>query len=184
MNAQGNIIHYRIAEQGKLYALEGNYQEALRYYREAMRITQRQKDSEVFFQHYAQCVMEALEKTGAYSEVIDFCDNYLAHLDTLDKSELTIKHRVYILERKAIQHLLNNEPDLAKSDLQQIALEDKLQKMVIAQELLKWVQKGYFITKKQIEQLQIKHDYYIVQTENVQPDIAMKLPKSMAPQSF
>ena len=85
-----NILHYRIAEKGKMHALDKNHKEALRHYREAMRLTQKQADSEVFFQHYGQCVMESLELSGAYDEVISFCENYRSFLKEKDVYKKTL----------------------------------------------------------------------------------------------
>ena len=75
------MLHYRIAERGKLFALDKNYKEALRYYPEALRLTQQEKDSELFFQHYSQCVMESLELSGAHNQVVSFCENYRTFLE-------------------------------------------------------------------------------------------------------
>ena len=90
------MLHYRIAERGKMHALDKNYKEALRHYQEALKLTQNEKDSELFFQHYSQCVMESLEQLGSYDEVISFCENYRTFLAEKEESTLIKKHNIGI----------------------------------------------------------------------------------------
>jgi len=105
-HTKNETLHIRIAEKGKMYSLEGNYKEALRHYKEAIKMMQHSKDSEIFFQHYSQCVMEALELSGAHDEVISFCERYIDFLDQKsDDSVLIKKHYATVLEKKAIQYL-------------------------------------------------------------------------------
>ena len=62
-----------IAEQGKVHALRGDHAVALLYYRHAIHMTVQTHDSEIFFRHYLECVMESLEQTGSYPEVLAYC---------------------------------------------------------------------------------------------------------------
>ena len=63
-------IHLSIAENGKLQALKGNHEAALKGYREAIQLAVSSKAPEVFFRHYTQCVLESLELTGSYDEIV------------------------------------------------------------------------------------------------------------------
>ena len=56
-----HILHLSVAEHGKLCLLRGDVSEALRHFREAIRISVSAQAPEVFFRHYSQCVLEALE---------------------------------------------------------------------------------------------------------------------------
>ena len=44
-------LHLQIAENGKVLALRGDHKEALRHYKEAMRMCQTAENSEVLLQH-------------------------------------------------------------------------------------------------------------------------------------
>ncbi len=178
--------HFGVAERGKMYSLEGNYKEALRHYREAIRMSHRDADSEIFFQHYSQCVMEALELSGAHDEVIAYCDTFLDFLDEkLDENNsnapLLTKYYATILERQAIQFLLKNEKSEAIELLKLAQQKAGRGKQPITDDLLNWALRGYVISKKQINDLQRKHQYFIVRKETIQPAIAVELPQGFSP---
>ncbi|MFK7749093.1 MAG: hypothetical protein AB8B65_11930 [Kordia sp.] len=176
-----NMLHYRIAERGKMHALDKNYKEALRHYKEAMKLTQQEKDSELFFQHYSQCVMETLELSGAHDQVISFCENYRSFLKDKEQDVLVRKHNAYVSERQAIQHVLREEQDEAKALLQDIQKDLGRGKQPITDELLGWLQRGYKVNRDQLTRLQKKHNYFIVRKESVNPKIAMDLPEGVSP---
>ncbi|TCI94285.1 peptidylprolyl isomerase [Tenacibaculum sp. M341] len=176
-----NILHYRIAERGKMHALDKNYKEALRHYKEALKLTQKQQDSELFFQHYSQCVMESLELSGAYDEVISFCENYRSFLKEKEQDVLVRKHNAFVSERQAIQHILKGEQEEAKDLLQEIQKDLGRGKQPITDQLLGWLLRGYKINADQLKQLQQKHNYFIVRKESVNPKIAMDLPEGISP---
>ncbi len=174
-----NTLHIRLAEQGKIYSLEGNYTEALRHYKEAMRLVQLNNDSDIFFQHYSQCTMEALEQSESYDEVISFCEKYIQFLEEKEEDELIKKHKAYVLQRQGVQYLLKGENDTAK-DL--LSLAQKIigrGKQFLTDELLSWVQRGYTIRKEQIEKLQEKHNYFIVRKDQINEKLAMKIPENL-----
>ncbi|QXP73719.1 hypothetical protein H0I31_12140 [Tenacibaculum sp. AHE15PA] len=175
------MLHFRIAERGKMHALDKNYKEALRHYKEALRLTQTQKDSELFFQHYSQCVMESLEQLGSYDEVISFCENYRAFLNDKETNVLVKKHNAFVSERQAIQHILKEEQEEAKALLTSVQKEIGKGKHPITDELLNWILRGYKINKDQVTRLQKKHNYFIVRKESVNPKIAMDLPDGISP---
>lgn len=179
------MLHYRIAERGKLFALDKNYKEALRYYREALRLTQQEKDSELFFQHYSQCVMESLELSGAHDQVISFCENYRTFLEDKvedkEKDVLVRKHHAFVSERQAVQHILKEEPEEAKALLMQVQKDLGKSKQPITDELLGWLHRGYKISADQLRRLQNKHNYFVVRKESVNPKIAMDLPDGFSP---
>ena len=174
-------LHLGIAERGKLYAIEGNYKEALRHYREAIRMTQQQRDSEIFFQHYSQCVMEALELSGAHDEVINYCEKFIAFLDEKEDSELLAKYYAAILEKMAIQYLLKEDKREALQILKLAQSKTGKGKHLLTDELLNWVQRGFTISKKQIMDLQKKHNYFIVRKDKINTQIAIDLPQAITP---
>ena len=175
------MIHIRIAEHGKICSLQGDHKEALRHYREALRLVQNQEDSEIFSQHYSHCVMESLEQTGAYDEVIMFCQNYRSFLEDKTETDFTKKHRAFICERQGIQHLLKEEKEEALDLLSEAQKTIGIGKQPITDQLIQWIQRNYFISKEQIQTLQRKHNYFIVRKEKVNPTIAMKLTGEFSP---
>ncbi len=175
------MIHYRVAERGKMHALDKNYKEALRHYKEAMKMLQQEKDSELFFQHYSQCVMETLELSGAHDQVIDFCENYRNFLKEKEQDVLVRKHNAFVCERQAIQHVLREEQEEAKALLQEVQKDLGRGKQPITDELLGWLLRGYKVNRDQLTRLQKKHNYFIVRKESINPKIAMDLPEGISP---
>src|ERR1044072_2774591 len=106
MTATENInVHFSIAENGKLLALQGNHKEGLRHYKEALRMCQALPNADLFFQHYSVCAMESLELMSSYNEVIDFCDKCIDFLESKEKLKDNLVFEKYfasILERKGI----------------------------------------------------------------------------------
>jgi len=185
MENKGNEIqhmHYRIVEQGKVYALEGNYGEALRHYREGIRLCQRESNSDLFFQHYSQCAMEALELSGANEEVISFCDKTIDFLENkIEDSEYAKRYYSNLLERQAIQFLLQEEKAEAIQLFKRVHDLVGIKIQPLTDQLLNWAQRGYTITSKQIKEAQTKYNYFIVRKENVNPAIALQLPEVAMP---
>ncbi|MGG8497438.1 hypothetical protein ACQY1Q_13575 [Tenacibaculum sp. TC6] len=175
------MLHYRIAERGKMHALDKNYTEALRHYKEALKLTQKQQDSELFFQHYSQCVMESLELSGAHDQVISFCENYRSFLEEKQQDVLVRKHKAFVSERQAIQHILKGEQEEAKTLLLEVQKDLGKGKQPITDELLNWLLRGYQVNANQLKRLQQKHNYFIVRKESVNPKIAMDLPEGVSP---
>ena len=67
-----HAMHLALAESGREKALRHEHTEALRLYREAMKLAVAAGAPEVFFRYYTQCVLESLERTASYDEVIAF----------------------------------------------------------------------------------------------------------------
>jgi tetratricopeptide (TPR) repeat protein len=172
-------LHLGIAEKGKLYSLQGNYKEALRHYREAIRLVQNNKDNDLFFQHYSQCVMEALELSGAYDEVISYCEKFMDFLEEKEESEFVIRHKAHVLEKLAIQYILKGDKEEALPLLKQAQSLLKKGVQPLTDELLNWVQRNYQLSKKQIHEAQKKYNYFIVRKDKVRPELAIEIPDMM-----
>ena len=175
------LFHYGIAEKGKLFQLAANYNEALRYYREAIRLVQGIEHGEIFFQHYSQCVMEALELSGSYDEVISYCEKFLDFLDEKEADSIVIKYRGAILEKMSIQYLLKEDKESALENLKEAQLTVGKGKQPLTDELLNWTQRGFQISKKQIQDAQKKHHYFVVDKTTVNPTHAIELPPNFSP---
>ena len=104
--------HLSIAEAGKVLALKGNHEEALRHYREAIRIAVSTKSPEIFFRHYTQCVLESLEHSGSHEEVNEYCRSADEHYRNLDISLPIIRRdHASTLERWGINLLKAGQID-------------------------------------------------------------------------
>lgn len=173
---KADMIHLGIAEQGKLYALKNNHPEALRHYREALKMVSDHKAHELFAQHYLQCTMESLELSGAHDEVITYCHRVLEVMGP-DKpaSPFMMRHMAATLERLAVQHLYKEEKEEAREYLMRIKDIAGTGVQPLADQLLNWVQRGYTIRPAQIKDAQKKHHYFIVQHGKVKSEIAIDL---------
>jgi tetratricopeptide (TPR) repeat protein len=185
MTTSGTInLHYGVAEKGKVFALQGNHKEALRHYKEALRMCQSLPTADVFFQHYSMCAMESLELMESYDEVIAFCDkclDFLESKDDLKDNPIFEKYVASILERKGIQYLFLNEKAEAVEAFKAVQNRIGKTQMPLTNELLNWASRGYTITTKQIRDLQKKHKYFTVRKEIVNEKIAIELPQNINP---
>jgi tetratricopeptide (TPR) repeat protein len=185
MSGTSNInLHYSIAEQGKVMALQGNHKEALRHYKEALRMCQALPNADLFFQHYSLCAMESLELMGAYNEVVEFCDkclDFLVSKEKLKDNPVFEKYFASILERKGVQFLLLDEKQEAIAAFKSVQERVGKTMMPLTNELLNWATRGYSISPGQIRDLQKKHKYFTVRKENVNEKIAIELPQNINP---
>jgi len=173
------MLHLGIAEKGKMNAVQGNHKEALRHYREAIKMTQGQEMGEMFFQHYMQCTLESLELMGDYDAVLNYCMKLMELLDSKEKSEFISKNKIETWQRMAFQYLHKDNPETAKEYLMKIVKEAGNGKLKMAEILLNWINRKYKITKKQILDLQNENHYFIVNKNNLKPEIAIELPSAI-----
>ncbi|PTV95463.1 hypothetical protein C8J27_10499 [Rhodobacter aestuarii] len=175
--------HMGIAEAGKLAALRGDYAEALRHYREALRLSQASRAPEVFFRHYTQCVLEALECSGAHEPVIEFCERADAHY-TAQGAPLAVQQRDHatILERLGVNLACAGHTKPARLALERAcALSTSQAPLKVAETLLAWLQRGLAIEQRRLRDLQRRHDYFTVRPGKVSAERATPLPKSRGP---
>jgi tetratricopeptide (TPR) repeat protein len=173
------VLHLGIAEKGKMYAVQGNHKEALRHYKEAIKMTQGKEMGEMFFQHYMQCALESFELMEAYDEVLNYCEKFLELLDSKEESDFISKYKAETWQRMAIQYLHKDDPETAHEYFMKIAKEAGKYKLKISETLLNWLNRKYKITKKQIFDLQNENQYFIVNKNNLKPDIAIELPAAI-----
>lgn len=173
----GHALHIGIAETGKLRALDGDHTEALRHYREALRLAHTTGAPEVFFRHYTQCVLESLENTGAHAEVIDFCENAIAHFEALAAPlDLHRRDQAAMLERYAINLIKSGRGEDARDPLEQAISFAGPEDLPVARTLLNWLRRGMQPDLRRIAQLQTKHGYFTVTAQRVEPARAIDLP--------
>lgn len=176
------MMHLRIAEQGKLHSLEGNYSEALRHYQEALRMLEKEEKRDVFFQHYSQCIMEALELSESYDSVISYCEKYLDHLEEHDEEHPWIKGlNAHILEKMAVQYLWKGEQEEALELFKEVKELATANSQKITTQFLSWLQRGYHISKNQMADVLKRNHYYIVRKDTVNKGLALQLPDAINP---
>lgn len=175
-------LHLGIAERGKMYALEGNHKEALRYYRESLNMAIKQQAPELFAQHYTQCIMESLELSGAYDEVISYCERAEDFLSVKPETEEHVRRmRAQVLEKCGVQLVLKGASKEAAEVFRRAQELSGRGKQPLTDDLLNWTQRGYVISVQQLRQAQQKHKYFTVRKETVRPEMAVELPPAVSP---
>ncbi|MCX7649857.1 MAG: hypothetical protein N2050_04825 [Flavobacteriales bacterium] len=177
-------LHHRVAEKGKCLAVEGRHTEALRYYKEALRLAQKQPHADIFFQHYSQCAMESLEMMGAHEEVIAFCEKCIAFLEHKEDSanqEYRKRYLASLWERMAIQMLFLQRYAEAANAFKTALQTAVGAPMPLSSELLAWCQKRYTINKNLIRKSQQRNGYFTVRNDNLKPELAIELPEEYNP---
>ncbi|TVQ72235.1 MAG: tetratricopeptide repeat protein [Oceanospirillales bacterium] len=171
-----HIMHLGLAEQGKIHALKNEHQEALKHYREAIKIAVSLKAPEVFFRHYTQCVVESLERKGNYDEAIQFYQAAHEHYTAQQvSSNLHNKDHADILQKLGCTLLKKGAKEEAKIAFNQAINTAGDSDISLSKELLGWLQRGYSINLTRIEQLQNKHNYFVVRQGQVNEKIARSL---------
>lgn len=180
---EGVKLHLGIAEQGKLYALEGNHQMALMYYRHAMNMTVQAKDPEIFFRHYLECVIESLEQSESYDEVLAYCDKAIQHYAELQQQygkadAFALRDLAHIHQRKGLVLLKTAQKQTAKQAFQQAVdiMRQAKQKIPLAETLLRWLSSGLHIDEQRVIAEQQRTHYFSIREETVNPKRAIKLP--------
>jgi len=179
---RGAMLHMGVAEQGKIYAVDGDHQTALLYYRRAMHMTIQDGDEEWFFRHYLECMIETLEVLESYSEVLEYCDKAIALYATKPPEDpISIRDLAHIHQRRGIILLKTGDNENAKSDLRESIRLTKAQgqKMPLADRVLRWLDSGLKVDKSRILAEQKRELYFTVRRDNVDPKRAVKLPAGM-----
>ena len=172
-----HLLHLAVAEHGKLCLLKGDTREALRHFREAIRLCVSAKAPEVFFRHYTQCVLEALEKAGNLAEVIEYCREAEAHYAGLALDDaFHRKDRGAIAERLGVACARLGDRDDAVAALQRAAAIAGPGVLPLAEDLLAWLRRGYVVSAERIAQLQKTHRYFVVRPDSITPELARALP--------
>lgn len=181
---RGPGLHLGVAEQAKVFALEGRHDMALQYYRHAMHMTVEAGDSEVFFRHYLECCIESLEQVGAYDDVIEYCaraiELFASRPDVLE-SVVGVRDLATIHQRMGVVRLKQGDSRGAAESFNQAVslIRGRGQRLPLAETLLRWAQMGYRVDATRIESEQKRAGYYTVRPDTVHPERAIKLPDHM-----
>ncbi len=170
-------MHLGIAEQGKLYALEGRHDHALVYYREAIRLIVQAGEPEIVFRHYLECVLESLELAGSYPEVLDYCEKAIDLLtgQGAEEAEAELAH---VYQRQGAVLLKSGDRDRAMQSLRKAvelgAGHDF--SVALAKTLLSWLERGLQVDACRVLAEQQRTRYFNVRPETVDRARAIKLP--------
>ncbi len=180
-HADAHAYHLGVAEAGKCCALKGDHTEALRHYREAIKLAVSARAPEVFFRHYSQCVLESLELTGSYQEVLDYCEKADEYYQTLrqepgNQRQLHARDHGSILERQGLIYAKLGDRKSAFASLEkarQIAGQNTLG---LTEQVIGWLQRGLHPDPARLTDAQRKHQYFSVRPDQVDASRARPLP--------
>ncbi len=133
----------------------------------------------MFFRHYTQCVLESLELTGAYDEVLDYCINADAHYESLNLTS-TIHRRDHgsILERQGLVELKKGEAEQGHETLRKACSIAGETTLPLSEEIINWLQRGFSLDITRITASQRKHNYFVVRADQVDRQRASTVPTS------
>lgn len=172
-----HLLHLGVAEQGKLYLLEGRHDEALRHFREAIRMAVAARAPEIFFRHYTQCVLESLELSGDFDEIIAFCRDADAHYAKIDSDEAILaKDHGATLERLGVALLQSDRRSEAVEILKRAAQRAGAGQLPLAEALAGWLERGLAVPTPVLRQAQRRHRYFAVRGDTVRRALARPLP--------
>ena len=174
-----HIAHLGIAESGKLALLAGDHREALRHLREAIRLAVSSGAPEIFFRHYTQCVLEALELAGDLDAVIAFCSEADAHYGARSEdNELLAKDHGSILERLGVARILADDLTAARADLVRAIEVAGPGVLPLAERLHDWLRRGFAVPPVRLRASQRELGYFVVRADTVDRRLARPLPKA------
>ncbi len=184
----GDWAHLGIAERGKVYAVAGDHAQALRHYREAMRMAVSREAPEVFFRHYLECTIESLELMGSHGEVHDYCrraiplhDARLRDAVDEDAAELARRDLATTWQRLGVNLLAAGQRTEARSALESaVALVDAdVGPLKLARVLLGWLRGGLHVRREDVLAQQRRHGYFTVREETIDHGRVIDLPPAV-----
>ena len=177
-------MHLGVAEQGKLYALEGNHPRALFYYRWAMQMVVTAGDPEVFFRHYLECVIESLEHMGSLDEVVEYCEKAIdLHRQNAEPDAVSLRDLAHLHQRLGVVRLKGGDRDGAREALRTAigVLAGSGQRLTLAASLLRWLEMGLHLDPPRIAAELKQARYFSVREDTVDREGAVKLPEAVLP---
>ncbi|MEM1134587.1 MAG: hypothetical protein AAGI07_02020 [Bacteroidota bacterium] len=181
-NFQGEnpLIHQSFAEQGKIYFLEEKFDLALKYFRYSLELAVQTESPEFFVKHYLECLLEALEMTGDFDPVLEYCNRFIGLMEDENTKNLEKWHLLALLyQKKGIVLIKTGKLDQGKRNLtiaQQLA-GNKNFPLLLCENILFLLNSGIVPDNHKIISEQVQSGYFIMNAENVNKEIAMKNPE-------
>lgn len=177
-----HALHMGIAEQGKVLALQGNHKEALRHYREAMKLAVSHGAPEIFFRHHMLCAIESLERMGAHDEVLAYCTRVREHYEAHPPpNEMARKDRASAIEREGVVLFRAGRREEALLRFKEAIASAAPMKMPLSESLARWLVTGFHITPERLSGELDRHGYWSVCAGTVQKERALALPAMPLP---
>ncbi len=168
-------LHLRIAESGKVFAVNGDFRRALGCYRLAMHMVRQSRSPEVFFRHYLECLIEAMELNGDYEEVLTFCERMQELHENLEEAgELEQLDRANLHQRRGIILLKMERDRDAEHELAEAARLSG-NGLSLSATVLRWVRSRLRPNSSRLLEEQRRHGYFSVRRETVKPERAVPL---------
>jgi len=169
-------VHVAIAEQGKLHALQAQHPKAMQYYKHAMQMALQAEDDPQYVNHYLGCLLESLEHTGKYADIIAYCDKMIERGQLIASKDFELESLSMLYLRKGIILLKAGQLEEGLSALD-AAIETRSGKgPELAQTLLFMHNSGLKLNMERIEAEQQRTGYFMVEAGQVKAEIAMALP--------
>jgi hypothetical protein len=151
-------------------ALKSDHKTALTHYRDAMKMAVESKAPEVFFRHYLEASLESLELTGAFEDVISYCDRAIGHYrENPPPHDLALLDLATIHQRKGVVLLKSGDTAGARLALTEARTTagNAGGKLELTERLLDWLRRGLVVSPDRLlhEQRQLK--YFSVRPDTV-----------------
>jgi tetratricopeptide (TPR) repeat protein len=159
--------HHSLAEKGKMLAQKHKHAEALELYREALAKAQFSNTEPVVLRYYIECILESLEHTGAFTEILTYCDHAREHYKMHPpKTIWQKKDLASIHERAMLMHIKLGNQDAAKEDGAKATTYAKQNgfELHLANKVMRWLLANLHISRERIEQEQKKNGYFTITT--------------------
>jgi len=179
-----HVLHLEIAEAGKMAALSNNHKEALRHYREALRIAGNIHAPGIFQRHYTQCILESLELSLDFESLILICEQACEQFATRDNLH-SMQKREYaaMLERLGIARLKQGDRDAALKSLTAARDMAGESPFPVTGQILKWLEREYKPDITRILRLQKQNKYFTVRRGQVDRRRSKALPTANSQQA-
>lgn len=181
MSEADPTLHLGLAEHGKLLALRGQHAEAMRHYREAIRLAASQSADDGYVRTYTLYMLDSLEHSGALAEVITLCERAEAHYANHPPVDGWARmDRANHLLRKGVVLFKLGRLDEAAVSLERAIAEARPNALPMAATALRWVQNGAYVDPGRIRAEQDRHHYFAVRRDTVNKAVAIALPTGYA----
>ncbi|MDH5670849.1 MAG: hypothetical protein OEZ06_01810 [Myxococcales bacterium] len=173
--------HLQVAEVGKRAALRGDHAEALRSYREAMRMAVQSRSPEAFFRHYLEASLESLELMGDFDSVLEYCGRAIDHYaKTPPSNDLAWLDLASVYQRRGVV-LCKVGNTAAATEAFDAALRQAQRigaTLELSQRLRGWIARGLTLTPERVLQEQRRLRYFSVREETLRAASGVSARKS------
>lgn len=167
------IICIGLTEQGKLYVLSKDYDLALKHFQEAVRISAKCQNRDLYLYNASICILETLDLQNAYNLICSYCEEADIEFQKMPDDKIVHALRLEIMERNAVAQLQRENLATAHELLNTICELDEFNNHELSKQLKAWVERGLTIQMAQIEHLKKKYGFYKITQKNTRPDLAI-----------